>query len=208
MECDGLSLRKGSFQTSGNLPCMTSFFRLLLTKKTNDEKNQKMINFEAFWTWKMSFHCSECEIIGIKASRLLADGFFWSEATGQCCRRKMWPASSPAANWRFFNKVVSNEFWEKLVGGFKYFSFSSLLGEMIQLDEHIFQRIYKGYPPGNDHTSTQKCLYKGICYFPGGEVTNQELRYWYCVFSCVCAMYTKFFSSDKCSLFPVIYKTN
>ena len=28
---------------------------------------------------------------------------------------------------------------ELLVGGFKYFLFSSLFGEMIQFDEHIFQ---------------------------------------------------------------------
>ena len=31
-------------------------------------------------------------------------------------------------------------FQKKLAGGFKYFLFSSLPGEMIQFDEHIFQR--------------------------------------------------------------------
>ena len=34
-----------------------------------------------------------------------------------------------------------------LVGGFKYFLFSSLLGERIQFDEHIFQMGWFNHQP-------------------------------------------------------------
>ena len=34
---------------------------------------------------------------------------------------------------------IYDGFHELLVGGFKYFLFSPLLGEMIQFDDHIFQ---------------------------------------------------------------------
>ena len=152
MEFDGLRVCKGIFETSGNLPCMTSFFRLSLTK------NELMMKKTRWWSTLMHFELGKWRHQGITTPR--GWNFFGCEATGPCCRRKMWPASSPAAQFsRFFNKVVSNEFGKSYSWWFQiyFFIFTPNLGEMIQLDsdEHIFQRIYKGYPPGNDHISLE-----------------------------------------------------
>ena len=81
------------------------------------------------WTWK--FGCPPSLI-----DRLWPHGCLLS---GQSCR---W--NGFCLDFGFFLWMVCLDF---LGGGFKYFLFSPLLGEMIHFDEHIFQMGWKLKPP-------------------------------------------------------------
>ena len=51
--------------------------------------------------------------------------------------RPIWIAED--APWTFFPRIIVKLGEDNLGGGFEYFLFSPLPGEMVQFDEHIFQ---------------------------------------------------------------------
>ena len=61
-------------------------------------------------------------------------GTFWMAFKLQTKRPEGHPKNLPSGNYLIWGRGIP-----KLGGGFKYFSFSPLPGEMIQFDEHVFQ---------------------------------------------------------------------